>query len=253
MESVPGGKAQAGKAGEKMDILVTGADRGLGCGMSKRLLELGHRVFAGKYMWEWKELDELAAEYGGRLIQVPLDVSDTESVLKARKIIQQETTCLDIIISNAAINGKLPSEEPMKTDYEHMMRTYDINSVGAVRIVETFREMMKSSEVKHICFVSSEAGSIAQATREDNFSYCMSKAALNMYAKLIHNRLSKEGYHIRLYHPGWIRSYMGGELSENGHLSIEEAAGLAVNYFTCVEAEDSELHLYGYDGEIFQF
>lgn len=236
-----------------MDVFVTGADRGLGYGMTRQLLELGHRVFAGKYMQEWEQLEKLAAQYGSRLIQVPLDVSSTESVIEARKIIQQETTCLDIIISNAAINGKLCSEEPMKTDYEHMMRTYDINSVGAVRIVETLYEMMRDSDVKHICLVSSEAGSIAQATREDNFSYCMSKAALNMYAKLIHNRLSKEGYHIRLYHPGWIRSYMSGALSENGNLSIEEAAELAVNYFIDKGEEDSTLHLRGYDGEVFLF
>lgn len=236
-----------------MDILITGADRGLGYGMTKQLLELGHRVFAGTYLLDWKQLDGLADEYGSRLIQVPLDVSDIGSVLKARKVIQQETTCLDIIISNAAVNGKLPSEGPMNTDYEHMMRTYGVNSVGAVRIVESFYEMMKESEVKHICLVSSEAGSITQAAREDNFSYCMSKAALNMYAKLIYNRLSKDGWSIRLYHPGWIRSYMGGALSENGHLSIEEAAGLAVNYFISKEVDDSELHLYGYDGEVFQF
>lgn len=235
-----------------MDVLVTGADRGLGYGITQILLEQGNRVFAGRYMEDWAELTELAERFRDTLIPVPLDVSDTQSVLKAREIIRQRTACLDLIISNAAINGKLPSEEPMKTDYAHMVRTYDVNAAGPARIVETFYGMMAEGR-KRICFVSSEAGSITQAAREDNFSYCMSKAALNMYAKLIHNRLSKEGFCIRLYHPGWIRSYIGGTLSQRGNLSIEEAAAKALDYFLSNDVDDHELHLYGYDGEIFRF
>ena len=128
-----------------------------------------------------------------------------------------------------------------------------MNALGAVRLVEILYEMMKGSEKKRLCFVSSEAGSITQAERIDNFSYCMSKAALNMYVKLIYNRLRPAGYSFRLYHPGWIRSYMGGTLSERGNLSIEEAAEIAVAYFLNEEVDESELHLYGYDGEIFKF
>ncbi len=236
-----------------MNILITGADRGLGYGMTEALLDSKNRVFAGRFMREWKELDELKKRYGNRIIILPLDVSDRESVLDAKKVIQQETTCLDIIVNNAAVNGKQSTEEPMKTDYDYMMRTYDINAVGAVRIVESFYDMMSQSNTKRICFVSSEAGSITQAARTDNFSYCMSKAALNMYAKLIHNRLSKEGYHIRLYHPGWIRSYMSGTLSEKGNLSIREAADFAVNYFLDNDIDETRFQMMGYDGEVFQF
>ena len=181
-----------------MDVLVTGADRGLGYGITEMLLQQGNRVFAGKFMEDWTALTQLSERYKDTLMIVPLDVSDTGSVRDARKIIQQRTACLDLIISNAAINGKLQTEELMKTEYAHMMRTYDVNAVGAVRIVETFQDMMTASSIRRICFVSSEAGSITQAARVDNFSYCMSKAALNMYAKLIHNRLSREGFSIRL-------------------------------------------------------
>jgi NAD(P)-dependent dehydrogenase (short-subunit alcohol dehydrogenase family) len=236
-----------------MYILVSGADRGLGYGITEQLLKKGHTVFAGRYLKDWSALEELQVEYGDKLHLVSLDVSDTDSVLHAKKVIKQATDCLDMIISNAGIHGRLESEQPMKTNYEHMMHIYNVNSIGTVRLVENLIEMMECSEIKRLCIVSSEAGSITKAERVDNFSYCMSKAALNMYAKLIHNRLHKEGYSIRLYHPGWIRSYMSGSLSEKGNLSIEEAAELALNYFLDNDVDETELILYGYDGEKFKF
>ncbi|MDF2484341.1 MAG: hypothetical protein K0R46_509 [Herbinix sp.] len=236
-----------------MNILVSGADRGLGYGVTKLLLEQGHTVYAGKFLEAWRELDELKGIYGDKLQVVSLDVSDTDSVLQAKQIISHTIGYLDMIISNAGINGKSASEEPMRTNYEHMMHTYNVNSIGAVRLVENLIELMDRSEVKRLCFVSSEAGSITQAERKEMFSYCMSKAALNMYVKLIYNRLQDQGYSFRLYHPGWIRSYMSGHLSEEGYLSIEEAAELATDYFLSNDIDESKLILYGYDGEIFSY
>ncbi|MCM1189131.1 MAG: SDR family NAD(P)-dependent oxidoreductase [bacterium] len=236
-----------------MNILISGADRGLGFGMTKLLLERGHTVFAGRYLKDWKELEGLKAQYGDRLQIIELDVSSDDSVRKAWESVRERTDCLDMLISNAGINGKLDGEVVMESDYGYMMRTYNVNSLGAVRLVEIFYQMMRGSDIRRMCFVSSEAGSIAQAQRTDNFSYCMSKAALNMYVKLIGNRLKPEGYSFRLYHPGWIRSYMGGRLSEKGNLSIEEAAEYAVNYFLDESVDETELAMYGYDGEKFKF
>lgn len=236
-----------------MNIFVSGADRGLGCGITKKLLDQGHTVYAGVYLKEWSELADLQKIYGDQLYLVEADVSDTQSVLQAKKAIQQTTNCIDMIISNAAINGQIDTELPMQSNYEHMLRTYNINSIGSVRLVESFLELLEESKIKRLCFVSSEAGSITQANREEMFSYCMSKAALNMYVKLIYNRLHKQGYSFRLYHPGWIRSYMRGHLSEEGNLSIEEAAELATDYFLKNDVDETELILYGYDGEKFQF
>ena len=236
-----------------MNILVSGADRGLGYGLTNTLLEQGHTVYAGRFLKEWRELERLQEGYGERLQLVELDVSDSHSVQRARNVILKSTDYLDMIISNAAINGQSDNEQGKQTNYELMLHTYNVNSLGSVRLVETFLDLLKKSELKRLCFVSSEAGSITQAKREEMFGYCMSKAALNMYVKLIYNRLHKEGYSFRLYHPGWIRSYMRGHLSEEGILSIEEAAALAAGYFLNHDVDESELILYGYDGERFRF
>ena len=60
--------------------------------------------------------------------------------------------------------------------------------------------------MKRLCFVSSEAGAVSVAHREDLSSYCMSKTALNMALRLMFNQLQPMGYSFRLFHPGWVRS-----------------------------------------------
>lgn len=228
-----------------MNILVTGADRGLGQGMVKLLLAQGHTVIAGEFNPAWSQLALLAEEYPEQLIVVPMDVSSTESVQAARKLVEERISVLDVLISNAGIHANAPD---MQTDYDFMLKMYNVNSVGPVRVVEAFYDLMKESERKEICLVSSEAGSIEHSGRNGEFGYCMSKAALNMYGKNLNNRLEREGYDIRLYYPGWVRSYMGGVLGTEGELSIDEAAVYAINYFLGEEKADV-LQMAGFDGQ----
>ena len=61
---------------------------------------------------------------------------------------------------------------------------FDINALGPLRVVEAFLPLMVNSGLRRLCFVSSEAGSIGDATRQSWYGYCMSKAALNMAVKV---------------------------------------------------------------------
>ena len=61
----------------------------------------------------------------------------------------------------------------------------------------------------------------------------MSKSALNMAVRLMFNRLRKEGYIFRLYHPGWGKSYMAGDVKSTiGTYEPEETARVAHETFT---------------------
>ena len=80
-----------------------------------------------------------------------------------------------------------------------------VNALGAMRMVHAFLPLMQTG-MKRLCFVSSEAGAVSVAHREDLSSYCMSKTALNMVLRLMFNQLQPMGYSFRLFHPGWVRS-----------------------------------------------
>lgn len=207
-------------------IFVTGADRGLGLSVCAALLRQGWQVFAGQYMDDWHELPLLTEQYPQTLHLIPLDVSSLESVQAAARRVEALTDHLDVLINNAGINSPsthVSIRQPQ--DYSAMHRLYDVNTLGALRMVETFLPLMERGTTKRLCFVSSEAGSITKAERTNWFSYCMSKAALNMAVKLMFNDLHPAGYSFRVYHPGPVHSYM----NTTGSLEAEEAAARAIS------------------------
>ena len=229
--------------------LVTGADRGLGFALCAELLARGWRVYAGQYMPEWPDLDALKDQFPKTLHVIPLDVSSTESVQAAAQAVAATTDHIDLLISNAGISarsGRCPIREAQ--DHEAMHRLYDVNTLGALRMVEAFLPLCDRGAMKRLCFVSSEAGSIERSTRTAGYGYCMSKAALNMAAKIMFNDLHPQGYTFRVYYPGWLRTYMSGQKSTRGELEPEDAAALAIPLFLADREDEDRLVMIDYQG-----
>ena len=204
-------------------VFITGADRGIGFALCKCFLENGWQVFAGRFMPDWTELDVLGKEYGSRLFPVDLDVGSQESVDRAAKAVGGQTNCLDMLVNCAGIFQNGSSEATV--------RCLNINTLGPIRMVEAFLPLMDTGE-RRLCFFSSEAGSITLAHRREGVSYCVSKTCLNMAVRLMFEKLQPQGYRFRLYHPGWVRSYMSGHKSTEGKFEPEETAAAAYEQFT---------------------
>src|SRR5215216_1788534 len=231
-------------------VFVTGGDRGLGFALCATLLEQGWQVFAGQYLPEWPELSTLAGQYSQTLHIVPLDVSSVESIYAAAQAMATVTDHVDVLINNAGIYSPTagrPIHEPQA--YTEMQRLYDVNALGPLRVVEAFLFLTDRGTLKRLCFVSSEAGSIARAERMAWFGYCMSKAALNMGVKILFNDLYPDGYTFRVFHPGWIRSYMSGGKNMEATLEPEEAASKAIPIFLGQQEDEGRLVLVDYEGK----
>ncbi|MFZ6027962.1 MAG: SDR family oxidoreductase [Chloroflexota bacterium] len=219
--------------------LVTGADRGLGYALCAGLLAQGWQVFAGQYMPTWPELTALYDRYPANLTITLLDVSDENSVQRAARQVEATGVHLDMLINNAGVLAPDSYNTIRQTqNYAEMQRVFEVNALGPLRMVQAFLPLMAHSTLKRLCFVSSEAGSVGRSRRVGWYGYCMSKAALNMMVKNLFNELRPEGYTFRLYHPGWIRSYMSGVKNLEAKLEPEEAAALALRYFLATQMPD---------------
>lgn len=228
---------------------VTGADRGLGLALCAALLERGWRVFAGQYLPDWPELSRLAAASPQQLHLIPLDIASFESAQAAAQSISAAAGRLDLLINNAGITSPTNSRSIREgLDYGEIQRVYDTNALGALRVVEACLPLLDQGAMKRLCFVSSEAGSIGRMTRTAWYGYTMSKAALNMAVKILFNQLHPEGYTFRLYHPGWMKTYMGGSKNTQAHLEPEEAAAFALPFFLDPLADEDRLALIDYQG-----
>ena len=195
----------------KHGVLITGADAGLGLSLVKCFLQRGYEVFAGLYR-SAADLNSLAAEYGSSLTLIPLNVAEMDSVCKAAQQVNGLTNALDIVINNAGIHlerSKGSLEQLDLTD-GHLGQTMDVNTFGPLRVVQQFLPLLEKGRQKLIINISSEAGSIADCRRENQFAYCMSKAALNMQSRILQNYLKPRDVKVLAVHPGWMRTNMGG-------------------------------------------
>jgi NAD(P)-dependent dehydrogenase (short-subunit alcohol dehydrogenase family) len=229
---------------------VTGADRGLGFALCAELLKQGWQVFAGQHKPEWPDLATLASQYPGTLHVVALEVRLVESTQAAAQAVAEQTDHLDVLINNAGVNSPTTLRtirEPQ--DYSEMQRIYDVNALGVLRVTEAFLPFLERGGLKRLCFISSEAGSIARSERTAWFGYCMSKAALNMAVKILSNDLSPSGYTFRVYHPGWIRSYMSGVKNMEATFEPEVAAARAIPILLGQRENEAELVLLDHEGK----
>jgi NAD(P)-dependent dehydrogenase (short-subunit alcohol dehydrogenase family) len=158
--------------------LVTGATRGLGREVARRLVEAGQTVYLGA-----RDLHagvEVAAAIGATAIQ--LDATDAESIAAAVKRIRDEAGSLDVLVNNAGIAGE--QRRPGEATIADLRGVFETNVFGAAAVVDAFTPLLEASATPVVVNVSSAVGSLALNTNPDSrwtmLAYPMSKAALNM-------------------------------------------------------------------------
>jgi NAD(P)-dependent dehydrogenase (short-subunit alcohol dehydrogenase family) len=186
-------------------FFITGAGRGLGLAMTGQLLERGAKVSV-LVRTESEGLRALRSRHGDRLGVHLGDVTDDGSLRTVFADVAQRLGYLDVIINNAVtyLDGSRPGIEA--ADLSVCARTFEVNAVGPLRVVQHGLASLRKGKRKLIVNVSSEAGSIGDCRRKTEYAYCMSKSALNMGSKLLSNHLASDGIQVLAIHPGWFNS-----------------------------------------------
>ncbi|MFF2155057.1 SDR family oxidoreductase [Paenibacillus chitinolyticus] len=192
-----------------MIVFITGANRGLGLSLCEVFLERGHHVLAGvRNRNKAERLLPLISTYKEKLSIIPVDVSSEDSIRQAYSLITAVTPKLDAIINNAAREG-IRCKKIREVDFADFEETWKTNVLGPMAIIKYLKPMMESSPVKSILNISSEAGSISELPLK-TYSYSISKAALNMFTRMLERELKPENFKVLAVHPGWMKTEMGG-------------------------------------------
>lgn len=226
-------------------VLVTGANRGLGLEFARQYAADGWQVIAGcREPAKAKELQALAADSGGLIRIIPIDVTDTASVRAAAAALKGEA--IDLLLNNAGVGGP-PGQQLGKLDYAAWAKVLEANTLGPMRVSEAFLDNVAKSGLKRIVTITSGMGSIADNSSGGRYAYRSSKAAVNMVMKSLAVDLAPRGITCIVMNPGWVRTDMGGA---GGTLSPEESIKAMRAVIAGLRLEDSGKFL-NYTGKPF--
>lgn len=217
------------------NVVVTGANRGIGLEFVRQLLRRGDRVWAGaRYPETSRELMAWARQHGpDGLTVLPLDV--TNEFHRANLFATLGSSVVDLFINNAGIYG--PKPDPLGvTDSAAWIETLHVNTIAPRQLVEGLLPALRRSAAPKIALLTSKMGSMEDNGSGGAYIYRSSKAALNAVGKSLAQDLGPEGMVTLLLHPGWVRTDMGGPHAEidvsesvSDLLRIIEGAGAADN------------------------
>lgn len=230
-----------------MNLLITGASRGLGLEMVTEALEREHSVIAGLRSPDEKGaiLSTLEDKHGQRLTFARMDVTNEGELAALASTLREEGKTLGAIVNNAGIltARSTPIEE---LDMHDVAVTFEVNLYGPMRVVKHFLPLLSEPNAALIN-IASDAGSLTNAYPGD-YPYAMSKTALNMFTEQLRSLLKDQGIQVLSIHPGWMKTDMGGESaptsprqSASGILDLIERKVVTYTKFNFVDYTGKEM------------
>jgi len=201
-----------------MNIIVTGAGRGIGLELTKQLVQAGHRVFATRRNpADTTELMTLMMDNTDLLSLHTLEVTKNSSCKAFSEDLGNET--IDVLINNAGILDTYESTIDTM-DLDSFAEVLEVNTLGPLRVMQTLMLHLRRSHSPMVLNISSRMGSFAHSEIGAN-AYRTSKAALNKAMSVVANELKAEKIRVINAHPGWVRTDMGGQ---NAAIDVAESA-----------------------------
>jgi NAD(P)-dependent dehydrogenase (short-subunit alcohol dehydrogenase family) len=227
----PGSQGRFEPAGKA--ALVTGASRGLGREIARRLASLEMTVFAGSRDEQRGRAatNDLRAE-GLDVRHLHLDVTDQRSIEAAAEAIDKEFGHLDVLVNNAGISLDR-QRPPSEITVDVLRRTYETNVFGAVAVTLAMLRLLRRSSSARIVNMSSTQGSLRLAANLDDpygggpnlLAYNSSKTALNAISLAFANELRGTRIKVNSASPGYVATDLN---HHSGVLTVEQGARVPV-------------------------
>ena len=190
--------------------VVTGASRGIGAAIARKLASLGADValiYAGN-----GELAEAVAEecriFGVKALPYRCDVSDFDRVKETVGQIRQDFGGVQILVNNAGITRDGLAAAMKEEDFDAVL---DTNLKGAFHMIRHVSGLMLRAKWGRIVNVSSVAGLMGNAGQAN---YSASKAGIIGLTKSMARELAGRNICVNAIAPGFVETDMTNTLSE---------------------------------------
>ncbi|ETA51788.1 SDR family oxidoreductase [Ponticoccus alexandrii] len=221
--------------------LVTGANKGIGFEIARKLAGAGVHVLIGsRDRARGDAAEALLTDEGVAAESLHLDLDSAETISAAAATIESRFGRLDILVNNAGIFD-LGDAAPGKASVEAVRRVMEVNFIGTLAVTQAMLPLLRAAPGATIVNLSSSMGSLAENADPEApyysqrfIGYNASKAALNMLTIQLHEELQAEGIKVNSVSPGFVKTDLTGGY---GEMTPEEGARLPAEY--ALEAEVS--------------
>lgn len=187
-----------------MNILVTGASKGIGKAIAEELLPLGNVFVTGR---NEEALKTIGAQ-GYCVCDLCANIDLLKDFIKNSNI--------DVLINNAGeyIYGAIDSATT-----EEIERIFSTNLISPVKLISTAVPFMKQEKWGRIINIGSISGIMGEAYAS---LYSSSKAGLLGLTKALALELAQFNITVNTINPGWVETELGEQSIEESEFSKEE-------------------------------
>ena len=182
------------------NVLITGANRGLGLGFVRHCLDRGDKVWA------------CYRDDAGGLTQI--DHPDCTALRwdVARSLEPSEEAklpaAINLLINNAGIYGSKGGGQSLENVSEQeMLEVFRIDTVAPLRVVQQLLPRLKKGHAV-IANMSSKMGSSSDNGSGGVYAYRAAKSALCIVSRSLAVDLAEDQIRVVCLHPGWVQTDM---------------------------------------------
>ena len=197
--------------------LVTGASRGIGCGIAKTLAKNGaHVVCVSRNESDVQTVVDIITAVGGTATAVACDISDMDNVSKLIKDTITTHDHLDILVNNAGVTRDNLLLRMSEDDWNTVL---DINLKAVFIAIKAAARTMIKQRHGRIINISSVVGLMGNAGQ---VNYAASKAGLIGLTKATARELASRGITSNCIAPGYVVTDMTNDLGDEVQQSLIE-------------------------------
>jgi len=206
----------------KKNILITGANSGIGLALTKRLLELDNKVLA---IYR-KNSQNLTNIKDSNLSIIKYDLREINNFENFENKIKE--TSIDLILNCAGVFGpSFENQQIESLDFEKFQEVLMVNSISILKIIQIIlNNKLSKKNLEILVNISSDAGSIDLNKEGNAYMYRASKTALNSITKNMSiDLMARFKTIVFAIDPGNVQSGM----NPGGTLKADVCANLIIN------------------------
>jgi 3-oxoacyl-[acyl-carrier protein] reductase len=195
--------------------LVTGASRGIGTAIARRLAAEGATVLAAARTSE--ALEKVVAEAaaaGGKASAVRVDVADPESIAEAVKSALAAHGQIDVLVNNAGVTEDNLILRMTKEAWDRVIAT---NLTGVFLLTQAVVKSMVRKRYGRIVNVTSVVGLMGNPGQAN---YAASKAGLVGLTKTVARELASRNITCNAVAPGFVATAMTDRMTDEARAKI---------------------------------